>query len=88
MKAQTQQRLLTHTLLWLRLLNKIDLNNLSNYANQTVPAYITKDNTAGNPTDKGATLGRVLFYDKTYLQITVSCSSCHIQANAFGDVAT
>jgi cytochrome c peroxidase len=29
-------------------LNKIDLNNLSNYANQTVPAYITKDNTAGN----------------------------------------
>jgi cytochrome c peroxidase len=37
-------------------LNKIDLNNLSNYANQTVPAYITKDNTAGNPiTDKGAT---------------------------------
>jgi cytochrome c peroxidase len=64
MKAQTQQRLLTHTLLWLRLLNKIDLNNLSNYANQTVPAYITKDNTAGNPiTDKGAT-GRVLFNDK------------------------
>ena len=43
---------------------KIDLNNLSNYANQTKPAYITKDNTAGNPiTDKGATLGRVLFYD-------------------------
>jgi cytochrome c peroxidase len=32
---------------------KIDLNKLQNYANQTVPAYITKDNTVGNViTDK------------------------------------
>lgn len=68
---------------------KIDLNNLANYANQTIPAYITKDNTAGNPiTDKGATLGRVLFYDTSLSSNnTISCSSCHIQANAFGDVA-
>lgn len=68
---------------------KIDLANLSNYANQTKPAYITKDNTAGNSiTDKGATLGRVLFYDKNLSSNnTISCSSCHIQANAFGDVA-
>jgi cytochrome c peroxidase len=60
---------------------------LSNYANQTKPAYITKDNTAGNPiTDKGATLGRVLFYDKNLSSNnTISCASCHIQANAFGD---
>jgi cytochrome c peroxidase len=66
---------------------KIDLNNLSNYANQTKPVYITKDNTAENPiTDKGATLGRVLFYDKNLSSNnTISCSSCHIQANAFGD---
>jgi cytochrome c peroxidase len=66
---------------------KIDLNSLSNYANQTKPAYITKDNTAGNPiTDKGATLGRVLFYDKNLSSNnTISCASCHIQANAFGD---
>lgn len=66
---------------------KIDLNNLSNYANQPKPAYITKDNTAGNPiTDKGATLGRVLFYDKNLSSNnTISCASCHIQANAFGD---
>ena len=66
---------------------KIDLNNLSNYANQTKPAYITKDNTAGTPiTDKGATLGRVLFYDKNLSSNnTISCASCHIQANAFGD---
>ena len=69
---------------------KIDLNNLNNYANQIIPSYITKDNSAGNPiTDKGATLGRVLFYDKNLsANNTISCSSCHIQANAFGDVAT
>ncbi len=68
---------------------KLDLGNLANYANQTIPAYITKDNTAGNPiTDKGATLGRVLFYDTNLSSNnTISCSSCHIQANAFGDVA-
>lgn len=68
---------------------KIDLNNIANYANQVKPAYITKDNTAGNLiTDKGATLGRVLFYDKNLsANNTISCSSCHIQANAFGDVA-
>ena len=66
---------------------KIDLNNLSNYANQSKPAYITKDNTSSNPiTDKGATLGRVLFYDKNLSSNnTISCSSCHIQANAFSD---
>lgn len=69
---------------------KIDLNNLNNYANQIIPAYITKDNTAGNSiTDKGATLGRVLFYDKNLsANNTISCSSCHIQANAFGDPAS
>ena len=65
----------------------VDLNNLANYANQTVPAYITKDNSLLNPiTDKGATLGRVLFYDKKMSSNnTVSCSSCHKQAVAFGD---
>jgi cytochrome c peroxidase len=68
---------------------KIDISNLSNYANQSKPAYITKDNTAGNPiTDKGATLGRVLFYDKNLSSNnTISCSTCHIQANAFSDDA-
>lgn len=68
---------------------KIDLNDLDNYANQTIPPYITKDNTQGNSiTDKGATLGRVLFYDKNLSSNnTISCASCHQQANAFGDVA-
>lgn len=65
----------------------IDLDNLANYANQTIPAYITKDNTAGNSiTNKGATLGRILFYDKNLSSNnTISCSSCHQQANAFSD---
>lgn len=68
---------------------KIDLNNLANYANQTIPSYITKDNSFGNPiTNKGATLGRVLFYDKNLSSNnTISCASCHQQANAFSDVA-
>lgn len=68
---------------------KIDLNNLLNYANQSVPSYINLDNTAGNNiTDKGATLGRVLFYDKNLSSNnTISCSSCHVQSNAFGDAA-
>lgn len=70
-------------------LNKIDLKKLDNYENQTIPNYITKDNTSGNPiTNKGATLGRVLFYDKNLsANNTISCSSCHKQANAFGDDA-
>ena len=65
----------------------VDLDNLANYANQTIPAYITKDNTAGNSiTNKGATLGRILFYDKKLSSNnTISCSSCHQQANAFSD---
>jgi cytochrome c peroxidase len=65
----------------------LDLENLDNYANQIIPAYINKDNTAGNIiTDKGATLGRVLFYDKNLsLDNSIACASCHQQANAFGD---
>ena len=44
----------------------IDLDNLFNYQDQFIPNYITKDNSAANPMDdKLATLGRVLFYDKT-----------------------
>lgn len=67
--------------------NTINLSNLANYANQPIPTYITKNNVNGNPiTDKGATLGRVLFYDKNLSSNnTISCASCHIQANAFSD---
>lgn len=67
----------------------IDLNQLPNYANQEIPNYINKDNLPlNNPiTDEGATLGRVLFYDVNLsTDNSVSCSSCHAQAHAFGDV--
>ena len=68
---------------------QIDLNNLANYAAQTKPAYIVKDNTGNNPiTNAKATLGRVLFYDKKLsIDNTISCASCHKQAFAFSDTA-
>jgi len=68
----------------------IDLGNLPNYANQTKPSYIIKDNTPANNSisDKGATLGRVLFYDKKLsLDNSTSCASCHQQEFAFSDTA-
>ena len=66
----------------------IDLNNLENYENQTIPNYIDDDNTENNPiTDEGATLGRVLFYDKSLsTNNQIACASCHLQAFAFGDI--
>lgn len=67
----------------------INPDNLANYANQPIPSYITRINGTNNPiTDKGATLGRVLFYDKKLSSNnTISCASCHQQANAFSDTA-
>lgn len=67
--------------------SNLDMDQLANYANQPIPAYITKFNGTNNPiTDKGATLGRVLFYDKKLSSNNaISCASCHIQANAFSD---
>ena len=69
--------------------DNIDLNNLANYANQTRPAYITKDNTDGNViTNSKATLGRVLFYDKNLsIDNSISCGGCHKQEFAFSDTA-
>jgi len=67
----------------------IDPALLENYATQGKPAYVNKDNTAANPiTDKTATLGRVLFYDKNLsINNTISCANCHKQEFAFGDTA-
>jgi cytochrome c peroxidase len=78
----------------------IDLAALPNYAKQPRPANLVFDNTppatgplAGliNPiTNTGATLGRLLFYDKRMSRSdTVSCGSCHQQNRAFSipDVA-
>jgi cytochrome c peroxidase len=53
-------------------------------------AVSSLDNTpAANPiTDAGATLGRVLFYDKRLSgNDAASCSSCHMQALGFADTA-
>ena len=65
-----------------------------NYALPSLPAHflapqiLAQDNTpAGNPvTDRGATLGRVLFYDKRLsANNTTSCASCHQQEHGFSD---
>lgn len=67
-----------------------------NYANISLPAFLNNPNINGqintpgnNPvTDNGATLGRVLFYDKSLsLNNTISCASCHKQASGFSDPA-
>jgi cytochrome c peroxidase len=68
-----------------------------NYANVQMPAHFQNpairnaDNANfDNPlTDAGATLGRVIFYDKMLsANNTVACASCHHQANSFTDVLT
>jgi len=70
----------------------IDIENLPNYARTNYPAHyrpvLNDDNTPpNNPvTDIGATLGRVLFFDKQLsLNNTTSCASCHNQADGFTD---
>lgn len=65
----------------------INPEDLDDYAGQDVPAYIVRENTENNViTNAGATLGRVLFYDKKLsADNTVSCGSCHKQAHAFAD---
>jgi cytochrome c peroxidase len=64
------------------------------YADLDLPAHFKTpvarrfDSTpADNPvTDRGATLGRVLFYDtRLSANNAVSCGSCHVQKNAFVD---
>jgi cytochrome c peroxidase len=65
-----------------------------NYAITQLPAHFSNgpvaatDNTPADNllTDAGATLGRVLFYDKRLSHDNgVSCSSCHRQQNGFSD---
>jgi cytochrome c peroxidase len=68
----------------------INLGLLDNYANQPLPSYIRRGNTLNSNriSDEGATLGRVLFYDKKLsANNSVSCGSCHHQQFAFGDTA-
>jgi cytochrome c peroxidase len=65
-----------------------------NYSSPVLPAHLNTPNIQGqintpatNPiTDWGATLGRVLFYDKNLsANNTIACASCHKQASAFSD---
>jgi cytochrome c peroxidase len=64
------------------------------YANDDLPAHFklgdvaARDNTPADnlTTDAGATLGRVLFYDKRLSHDnSLACASCHNQANGFSD---
>jgi cytochrome c peroxidase len=59
-----------------------------NYPAHVQAALVANDNTpANNPiTNDGATLGRVLFYDKQLSKNnTISCASCHKQEFSFDD---
>jgi cytochrome c peroxidase len=65
-----------------------------NYANQSLPAFLLNPGIAGQDntpatnqvTDWGATLGRVIFYDKIVsINNTISCASCHQQQFGFSD---
>ena len=87
MKNRFLYFLLSLALGWILMSATVDLDHLFNYAHQDIPDYIGRDNTEDNHiNDRAATLGRVLFYDKNLsVDGTIACSSCHIQANAFGD---
>lgn len=61
-----------------------------NYAKPDVPDHFRGVVTTSKfgVTDEGATLGRVLFYDKKLSKNnSTACASCHLQANAFADVS-
>src|SRR6185436_3730316 len=56
--------------------------------NFLVQPILAQDNMPANnvTTDAGATLGRVLFYDKRLsTNLSISCSSCHQQQHGFSD---
>ncbi|PQA85667.1 cytochrome c peroxidase [Hyphococcus luteus] len=64
----------------------VNLSELENYAEPDIPDYITKFQDGNRVTDAAATLGRVLFYDKSLSNNDeISCGFCHKQSLAFGD---
>ncbi|MCA3696081.1 cytochrome c peroxidase [Aquidulcibacter sp.] len=71
----------------------LDFNALDNFASITLPAYYDgtvtpDDNTPANNAinNRTASLGRVLFNDRRLsVNDTISCASCHRQANGFSD---
>ncbi len=86
-KDKEKPDVITYQAVKAKFAGKIDPYALANYAAQTIPSYITLDNSGANKiTDAGATLGRVLFYDKSLsVDNTVACASCHKQAEGFSD---
>jgi len=71
-------------------------SEVANYASPWLPSFfnnqfvtIQNNTPAANPTTNwGASLGRVLFYDKQLSKNnTISCASCHQQAHGFTDTA-
>jgi cytochrome c peroxidase len=63
------------------------ITNLPNYYKPPGPVADANNTPANNAlTDAGATLGRVLFYDKRLSHNNgVACASCHRQQNGFSD---
>lgn len=74
---------------------RLDLNSPLNYSAPALPVHYDAQVMAGTNqspnnvlTDKGATLGRVLFYDKRLsFNNTIACASCHQAATGFDDPA-
>ncbi|MDX1478761.1 MAG: cytochrome c peroxidase [Saprospiraceae bacterium] len=59
---------------------------LANYSEPAVESSYWVDESRFAVTDAGATLGRVLFYDKILSRTNkVSCATCHVQSAGFGD---
>ena len=73
----------------------IDIRSPANYARPVLPVHYDaqvmkwQNTPHDNPvTDTGATLGRVLFWDKRLsVDNAVSCASCHQQGSSFGTTA-
>lgn len=73
----------------------LDLGHPDNYADPSLPApyrdpaVTALDSGRHDPiTDRGATLGRVLFFDpRLSVNDRVSCASCHLPSHGFGDTA-
>lgn len=73
----------------------LDLNNVLNYSRPSLPVHYdaavmaaTNQTNANVISDKGATVGRVLFFDKSLsFNNTVACASCHQSAAGFDDPA-
>ncbi|MEM6804846.1 MAG: cytochrome c peroxidase [Bacteroidota bacterium] len=72
----------------------LELDAPANYSSPSLPAHYRTpmvegniNTPANNPvTNDGATLGRVLFYDKQLsINNTIACASCHTQATGFTD---